>query len=249
MDKIYLLGHIIAKADGKQTNEKWEKLEAYVVGKRCQTLDDLLSGLFDYWLANNSLSSTSQESDSQVDEEEKRIVESQNHVSQLEHQLDQLKDTVREKESEIESLRSTLNKEAEEKQLLSEKLDTLTENNTKLNDGIKKLSNQLSSLAENLISSADYIEISSLKQLSSEIVLRNMDMQIGQLLQEIGISSMSEIGIPFDNKVHKVVTIQETDDPSKNNIIAESLGRGYRRGEQCIREQEVIVYKYKGENK
>ena len=49
----------------------------------------------------------------------------------------------------------------------------------------------------------------------------------------------------LDRKLHRVIQIEETDDPEKNNTVSSVLRRGFFRGEKPLREEEISLYRYK----
>ena len=48
----------------------------------------------------------------------------------------------------------------------------------------------------------------------------------------------------LDRKLHRVVQIEHTQDPSKDNRVAHILRRGFLRGERALREEEITLYRY-----
>ena len=58
----------------------------------------------------------------------------------------------------------------------------------------------------------------------------------------------------FDRKYHRIISTEETEDESKERCISEVHRRGFHRGEQIVRAEEVVIYRYskketKGEEK
>lgn len=234
MKKFELFGSTIAISKNEKIHDAWKKLEAYVVGKPCKSLDELLVGLYENWLANSDGHGVQSSSDSKMNAGDDRIEALRERISQLEGELHKMNSIIEEKETQIRSLNNSNT--------------SLSEENVEIRSAVSKLKGLFSILSDELISSSDYIETAKIKGLTAETVCLHMESQIDQSLQKIGISSLAETGKTFDNRFQRIVTIQETDDCSKNNIVAESLGKGYRQGDYCIREQDVIVYKYKGDN-
>lgn len=235
MNRIDILGCTIATSKNKLTIEKWNKLEAYVVGKPCKSLDELLNGLYDHWIDTGAEKQTQPVSNPLPVAEDGRLNELQEHVAQLERQINQLIKSNEGKDTEI--------------LLLNQSLSTTIEEKEKLQNVLTQLNGDISSLTDNLISTVDFIEIAKLKEHPVDMVLRKIDSQLSQSLQLIGVSPFEETGNTFDNRFQKIITIQETDKLAQNNIVAESLSKGYKKGDRCLREQDVIVYKYKADGK
>ena len=51
----------------------------------------------------------------------------------------------------------------------------------------------------------------------------------------------------LDRKRHRVIQIEETDDPQKDKLVASVIRRGFLRGERVLREEEVALYRYKAQ--
>ena len=49
----------------------------------------------------------------------------------------------------------------------------------------------------------------------------------------------------LDRKRHRVIQIEDTDDPQKDKLVASVIRRGFLRGERVLREEEVALYRYK----
>ena len=48
----------------------------------------------------------------------------------------------------------------------------------------------------------------------------------------------------LDRKLHRVVQIEQTNDPNNDNRVANVLRRGFFRGERALREEEITLYRY-----
>lgn len=232
MKKIELGKYTIAASANRQTIEKWNKLEAYVVGKKCDNLDDLINGLYEHWVSNTGQSNDQKPSQIANNEEleaaNKKIIKLQNELEQAKESIMSFEQRLSEKDAKIQSANETI---AQQK------------------DDIQNQSTTISNLVESTISSAVYVETAGYKHQTSDIILQNLEQQLEHLLSLVGITPMTEIGLPFDNRFQKIITIQETDDPTKNNIVVETLGKGFRKGDLCLKEQEVVIYQYKENTK
>ena len=61
----------------------------------------------------------------------------------------------------------------------------------------------------------------------------------------IGVTPIQGVGVPFDSKFQSAEELEETSDASKDGIVAESISRGFRIENACIKPQKVVVYKFK----
>lgn len=233
MKKIEFGKLTIATSKNRQTIEKWNKLEAYVVGKRCDSLDDLIDGLYDYWKNHINEQTDNRPrpqsaSSAELDVAKEKIKQIENELNQANKSITALQQDLLEKDELIQTANETIAKYKTE---------------------IQKQGKSISAMTESAMSSAVYLETAGYKRQTADIILQNMEQQIEHLLSTVEITPVSGVGMPFDNQFQKIITIQETDDPSKNNVVAESLGKGFRKGDQCLKEQEVVIYQYKENTK
>lgn len=59
----------------------------------------------------------------------------------------------------------------------------------------------------------------------------------------MGVTTIDDCGIPANPLFHRIESTIETDKTVQVGLIAQSLGKGFKRGDVCIVEQPVIVYK------
>lgn len=66
--------------------------------------------------------------------------------------------------------------------------------------------------------------------------------QIENLLEEMGIIPFEDIGIPVNPAFHKIVDSEKTEDTLLIGQISKSVRRGFKMGDKCVIEQEVVIY-------
>lgn len=66
--------------------------------------------------------------------------------------------------------------------------------------------------------------------------------QIESLLEEMGIIPFEDIGIPVNPAFHKIVDSEKTEDSLLIGQISKSVRRGFKMGDKCVTEQEVVIY-------
>lgn len=66
-------------------------------------------------------------------------------------------------------------------------------------------------------------------------------------LHALGVTTLMETDSPFDSSLQTAVTVTPTGDPEKDNIVSESLRKGFKTKSRCIRPQEVVVFKLQGQ--
>jgi len=67
-----------------------------------------------------------------------------------------------------------------------------------------------------------------------------------QILASEGVQALDLVGQRFDPAVAEAVSVQETDDPARDNLILEESGRGYTLGGTLLRPARVRVARYPG---
>ncbi len=66
------------------------------------------------------------------------------------------------------------------------------------------------------------------------------------LLEQQNVDAYStEPGSEFDASIHQP-KLEETDDPSLDKKVKESLAEGYKKGDKVIQPERVVVYQFKG---
>ncbi len=67
-------------------------------------------------------------------------------------------------------------------------------------------------------------------------------------LADAGVEAINPAGERFDPNLHEALTIQPTDDPEQDEVVATVVLEGYRLGDRLLRPAQVIVYRYQGES-
>lgn len=76
-------------------------------------------------------------------------------------------------------------------------------------------------------------------------VMKYFNNQLIKILSNMGITPIDDIGIPANPRLHRIENIVDTDVPEQSGIISQSFGIGFKKGDDCIVEQPVEVYKYR----
>lgn len=217
----------------KKTVSNWDKLEVFI-GKPCNTLEELLSEII-------NKTNIVEEKNSSNDNQE--LIESiQFDLSKERENTKSLKKEL----SETKESNKTLESELTEKQ---EKINQLEKQSTQvrnLESLLEQKSQQVNLTLKHWIETQTLIDRTEYdKHLTKEVALQAIMKQAEDALGQLGAVTMNNIGEPFNSKFQTVVTVQETNNPDENNIVCESLSRGYRKDDYCIKEQEVVIYQYK----
>jgi molecular chaperone GrpE len=64
-------------------------------------------------------------------------------------------------------------------------------------------------------------------------------------LQNSGIETIEDSGVPFDPGVHQSISVVETNDEKLNHMVEKVLQVGYKIGDRVIRPAKVTIYEYK----
>jgi molecular chaperone GrpE len=67
-----------------------------------------------------------------------------------------------------------------------------------------------------------------------------------QILASEGVQALDLVGQRFDPAVAEAVSVEETDDAARDNLILEESGRGYTLGKALLRPARVRVARYPG---
>lgn len=214
---------VIADIDmyDEQLIDKLDKIEADVIGRPCNRFRDFVDGVYEKYV--------------QQDAEEKA---DDNAIELL------LQKNIEEQEQKIISLpeNNALQTELENKlENLKQKISSKEEDIGQLQNQLQKLSSEL---LTKLIDSAEYIEKARLKGKTAEIILKNQEEKLDSMLSVVGVTPIEGIGMPFDAKFQTAEELEYTSDTAKDGIVAESISRGFKRGNTCIIPQKVVVYKF-----
>ncbi|MFK0733025.1 MAG: nucleotide exchange factor GrpE [Gloeotrichia echinulata GP01] len=101
---------------------------------------------------------------------------------------------------------------------------------------------KLSKTAKELIELRDWVLLAKTgNNTPSPAMLDVLYQQLGKVLEKEGVTSLQE-NDKFDYERQQIVSTKVTDDPEKNDIVAETVRPGYIFNGSIIRPQEVIIY-------
>ncbi|WYL96945.1 MAG: nucleotide exchange factor GrpE [Gloeotrichia echinulata IR180] len=101
---------------------------------------------------------------------------------------------------------------------------------------------KLSKTAKELIELRDWVLLAKTgNNTPSPAMLDVLYQQLGKVLEKEGVTSLEE-NDKFDYERQQIVSTKVTDDPQKNDIVAETVRPGYIFNGSIIRPQEVIIY-------
>ena len=75
--------------------------------------------------------------------------------------------------------------------------------------------------------------------------VKNIPSDLEDMLENNGVERYSDDTEKFNPKTQRVMKTIETDDPAKDNVIAEHIRKGYRWDGQMLKPELVAIYKYK----
>lgn len=139
---------------------------------------------------------------------------------------------LKEKATVILDLSQTIERKQEEYNALQGEFDTLKQH----------LHNNISNVIS-IVKFCDYAYVA--KEFGKLESLQELLNQLERLLNQNDIYSITDVGTVFDENLHMAKAIIDTDDETQDMIISESLKRGFRKGQQCIEPQEVIITRKK----
>lgn len=198
--------------------------------------------------------------DASVKEVLQLIIDKARRASELEQNLSELNQKIQDNDSKIAKLNCELKKAVDENNELLAKnesqllqihnlqvqVGSLNDNISQQQTVIKDYCSKLLQVAETTMDAATNVYEALVDCSSPE--LQAINATIITSLQKLGIKPLTSTGCMFDNNRHKVVTIRPTNDSSLDGIVAESLGIGFMREDKCLRQQDVIIYKYQPDN-
>ena len=136
---------------------------------------------------------------------------------------------------------SILSSRLDEKDILLKDCSTLLENerleSKQLKDSIESTNKILLTFIE-LLERLEYD-----KHLSINDVRNSILVSIKTILKNNDIEIIDEIGVPFDSKYHNAVSVTPTDNPDLDDHVAESIRSGIIKNGECIKAQDVVLYK------
>lgn len=164
-------------------------------------------------------------------------------------------------EKELKSLSAVLDALWQELKVAKEDNFRLKEGNNTLRDEVDALSNQCRTLIDDLEDMRRKKEDESDRFIGAIIdclknsavidsdnvekpqVLKYFNGQLIRILSDLGVTIIEDSGIPADPFFHRIESTVATDNPQQSGLIAQSFGKGFKRGDVCIVEQPVAVYK------
>lgn len=75
--------------------------------------------------------------------------------------------------------------------------------------------------------------------------VKNIPGDLEDMLENNGVERYEDDTEKFNPKTQRVMKTVETDDPEKDNVIAEHIRKGYRWDGQMLKPEMVAIYKYK----
>lgn len=208
----------------------WDKIEAHL-NCPCDNLNDLLSKILEALDVNRDkedlpdINSIKRELESTLKSEYNRLLEEARQS--LEHDL----------QTKIQQERELLSNEHQEK------IEQLTRSHS-LELSTQK--NQNNDLCNTLIKIVElYDRSNDDDRLNPQLVIEEIEKLSESALSRMDITLKNSVGEIYDSKYQNIVSVVPTDDKGQDKIVVESLSRGILLNGQCIKEQDVIIAKYK----
>lgn len=129
---------------------------------------------------------------------------------------------------------------------LSQERQILTEEETP-NVEIAELSPepQLSATAQELIKLRDWVLLAKTgNNIPSSELLDTLYQQLGQVLEKEGVILLEEAS-KFNYEYQQVMSTKVTDEEDKHDLVCETVRPGYLYNGTIVRQQEVIIYKFR----
>lgn len=163
---------------------------------------------------------------------------------ELNQELETLKLRLAEAESKIQTQQAILETPVtlqEEGSIPDEIQERLEEQKAELNT----LKRDTKILTDGLIKVRDQLERPAIDhRITHEQTVNMLLGETEKIFNRLDILLINDVGVPFDNKVQVAAEYVATDDPAKDLVIASSVMTGYRQGQDIVRPQEVIIFKY-----
>lgn len=184
-------------------------------------------------------------------------------IENLKESLKQCEEQRKQAEESLLSLRRDYEDSKEELRLTKEQNKFLHDENQVLNNKVNSLVTRCQTLSDNLNDlrqkteeDSDFVIGTIIECLQNAIVLdsetvgktqvmKYFNSQLMKILSNMGIIPINDKGIPANPQFHRIENIVDTDIPEQSGIISQSLGIGFKKGDDCIVEQPVEVYKYR----
>lgn len=148
-------------------------------------------------------------------------------------------------QQEIITLRQQLVEKDSQINTSNQQLEASNRENESLRNALEKNKAILTQTMNQLIDNMNYLENAKLKGLTADTILAVQQDTMDSVLSLVDIKPINEIGKRFDSKFQYAEEIENTEDPLKDGIVAETISIGYRQNQVCIKPQRVVVYKYK----
>jgi len=75
--------------------------------------------------------------------------------------------------------------------------------------------------------------------------IKHVIKQFGDILKNFGVEEIKTEGAKFDHDIMEAVSQEETDDESKDHMVAKELSSGYKLNGKVIKAARVAVYEFK----
>lgn len=81
------------------------------------------------------------------------------------------------------------------------------------------------------------------QEMSADVIADSFQYLVDEFLETLYRRDVIPIdaGETFDRKLHKIVKVEDTDDPNLDQRVAQVLKRGFARGERLLRPEEVVI--------
>lgn len=184
-------------------------------------------------------------------------------IENLKESLKQCKEQLKQAEESLFLLRTDYEFQNDELRLAKEQNKFLHDENQVLSNKVncletrcQNLSDELNDMRQKNKEDSDFVigtVIECLKNatvLDSETiektqVMKYFNNQLIKILSNMGIIPINDMGIPANPQFHRIENVIDTDVPELSGIISQSFGIGFKKGDDCIVEQPVEVYKYR----
>jgi len=175
---------------------------------------------------------------------------SEDFWDQLSEMMDSFKKTISSLKSET---RQTMQVLEDMKLVMQEKVDDLRkcqDVNVSLQNMLNEKEGTLKGFQERekrlsweMMSMMEQIDNGKAREdVDKETILELLSQQMDDALEVLGIASVNESSGVVDSRFQKVSGSVPTDDPELDGKICASLSRGFRREQELVKEQEVVIY-------
>ena len=80
---------------------------------------------------------------------------------------------------------------------------------------------------------------------SAREMLAGLDRRLGRVFEKAGVRSLDDRG-PLDYLYQEIIETRPTADPDQDEVVCETVRRGYAVGDRVLRPQQVIAYRLEG---